>query len=195
MFLTVSEIVRSVTGVVRLAWFDARGMAYLDTTPRGALRSFWVAVLVLPLSVLQIVLRDGGDLADLPLSYNLLVQILVYVVGWTAFPVLMHAIARRLDRIEEFPAMVAAYNWSAVPQEVLQLPLFVLMLAGLTDNDGSVAFVTLMLIVVYTWFVLKTSLRLDGVVAAGLVIVELLTKALVSDYANHLLALATDAAE
>lgn len=197
MALSVSEIVRSVKGVARLARFDASGMAFLDTTPEGALRSFWVALLVLPPYILLIAVRDGGELSDLPLGYTLLVESLAYVVGWTAFPAVMHVVTRLLDRSNEYPAMVTAYNWSAVVQMVLQLPLIILMLAGIVDDDGSIgiAFIILAIIMVYIWFVLKASLRINGVAAAGLAVIELLTTALVSDYANHLLTLAADLAE
>lgn len=197
MALSVSEIVQSIKGVVRLARFDASGMAFLDTTPEGALRSFWVALLVLPPYALLIAVRDGGELTDLPLGYTLLVESLAYVVGWTAFPAVMHIVARLMDRADEYPAMVAAYNWSAVLQMVLQLPLILLMLGGIVDDDGGIgyAFVILAIIMVYIWFILKTSLRINGIAAAGLVIIELLTTALVSDYANHLLSLAADVSE
>jgi hypothetical protein len=192
MPLTVRELVRSIEGVVRLARFDPAGMACFDRTPDGALRSFWVAALLLPPYILLVAVRDGAELSEVPLALVLLVQGIAYVVGWTAFPAAMHLIARLIGRAGEYPGMVAAYNWSAILQIALQLPLLVLMMAGVIDGDGVMgyAFAVLAVIVVYLWFVLKTALNVSGVAAAGLVVLELVITALVSDYTNHILGLA-----
>ena len=99
-----------------------------------------------------------------------------YVVVWVAYPLAMAHLAPLIDRQDELPAFIVAYNWSAVPQMGLMLPL-----AWLLWTDGEIsgwmkalATVGQMGLLVYAWFVVRTALRVSGFVAAGFVLIDLL---------------------
>jgi len=196
MIPTAREIVTSIRGVFRLALFDARGMEALDRTPLGAARSFWAAVVVAPFYIALLALRDGENLADVPLGLDLLVQFIAYVVGWTAFPVISRELARVIGRLDDWPAMVSAYNWSAVVQIALQVPVMLLAGSGAADDRdvAGAGLVALIVVMAYLWFIFRQALRIPGMTALGLVVVELTVTALIADHSTHLLELARDAA-
>jgi hypothetical protein len=188
-FPTLNEMVRSIYGVVRLARFDARGAELLEGTPEAAARSFWVAALVLPFQVLIVASQTDFDIPEGAIYYLILVEALAYVVSWTAFPVIMEMIARPLEREKEFFAMVVAYNWSAVIRTAIRLPQVLLLLGNVLTEDeaASLGLVVLVAILVYVGFIFRTTLRIDGFTAAGLVVLKLLSSALIGDYADQLL--------
>lgn len=191
---TVREIASSIRGVVRLALFDPRGLEALDRTPEGAVRSFVAAIVVAPVYIALVALRDGDDLADVPFGLGLLVQLIAYVVGWTAFPVVSRELARVMGRLDDWPAMVCAYNWSAVVQIALQLPVTALAVSGAADDRGvaGAGLVVLFAIMAYLWFIFRSSLRISGMTALGLVVVELTVTALIADHSAHILELARE---
>lgn len=192
---TAREIVSSIRGVVRLALFDPRGLEALDRTPEGARRSFGAAVVVAPFYIALVALRDGDNLADVPFGIDLLVQFIAYVVGWTAFPVISRELARVMGRLDDWPAMVCAYNWSAVVQVALQVPVMALAVSGAADDRdvAGAGLVALIAVAAYLWFIFRSSLRIPGMTALGLVVVELTVTALIADHSAHILELARDA--
>jgi len=195
MIPTAREIVTSIRGVVRLALFDPRGMDALDRTPEGALRSFGAAVVVAPFYIALVAFRDGDNLADVPFGLDLLVQLIAYVVGWTAFPAISRELARVMGRLDDWPAMVCAYNWSAVVQIALQVPVTALAVSGAADDRdvAGAGIIALMAVTAYLWFIFRSSLRISGMTALGLVVVELTVTALIADHSAHILELAREA--
>jgi hypothetical protein len=188
-FPTLNEIARSLTGVARLARFDVRGVELLEGTPEAAVRSFWVAAMVLPLHILIIAAQTDLDIPEGGIYYLILVELLAYVVSWTAFPVIMDLLARPLEREQEFFLMIVAYNWSSIIRTAIRLPQALLVFSGVLGDDdaASLGLMLLLAILVYIGFILRTTLRVDGYTAAGLVVVKLLSSALIGDYADQLL--------
>lgn len=193
---TAREIVTSIRGVIRLAFLDPRGMEVLDRTPEGAIRSFWAAVVVAPFYIALLVVREGDSLADVPFGLDIVVQLVAYVVGWTAFPVVSRELAKVIGRLDDWPGMVCAYNWSAVVQIVLQMPVLLAAASGAADDrDVAVAgLLVLAAVMGYLWFIFRTALRIPGMTALGLVVVEMTVTALIADHSTHLLDLAREAA-
>ncbi len=56
----VAFFTRSLTGALRLARFDAGGMAAFDVSFEGFWRSFWAAGLVLPLYIFFLAINFEG---------------------------------------------------------------------------------------------------------------------------------------
>lgn len=197
MGMTMREMINSVYGAYRLARFDPQGMDYLEQSPDGAIRSFWAAVVVLPAYILLVLARDGDTLTETPIGDALVIQSIAYIVGWTVFPVVMHLATKAINRKDKFAGFVSAYNWSSVIQVAIQLPVIALILTGMISEDtaSGMGYGILILITAYLWFVFRTSLGISGLTAAGFVLLELFTTALVADYADWLMSLARDAAE
>ncbi|AWK86333.1 hypothetical protein [Azospirillum thermophilum] len=183
------QILISLYAAYRLARFDRGGLDLLDRRPEGALASFYAAVVVLPAYALLLAIRLWPQIQDTPLPQLLTVEAIAYVVSWTAFPLALHRIAGLLDRADRFPGAVCAYNWSAVVQMAVYLPVVVLSATGLLPPVLAEALVlgVMMAMLTYEWFVLRTALDISGPAAAALVLVDLFLSALVTDYADGLL--------
>jgi hypothetical protein len=172
--ITFEEVSRSVFGVLRLAVFDTRGLDFLDRTPAGAMRSFWCAVLLLPPFAVVKLLDIWPVLGEVPFARLVVVEVSAYVIGWTVFPVLMAEGVRWIDREEKYWQFLSAYNWANVVYLGVLLP--VAILAGMFVlpaplADGLSLAVTAA-ILVFQWFVLKTSLEIGGGLAVGLVVAD-----------------------
>lgn len=189
MRLTSSEILTALTGAYRLARFDRSGLEFLDRTPDGALNSFYAAVVVLPAYALLLAIRLWDQTAEAPLLQVLTVESIAYVMSWTAFPLALHRIAALMGKAERYPGAVAAYNWSAVIQMAVYLPVMVLSASGLAPDflSQGLVFGVLMAMLTYQWFVLRTALDLSGLAAAALVMLDLFLSATITDIADGLL--------
>lgn len=189
MTLTARDVATSVFGAYRLARFDPAGLDLIDRTPEGALKSFCAAVIVLPAYALLLAIRLADQGIEAPLAQVILVELIAYVVNWTAFPLALHRAAAMLGQPARYPGVVAANNWAAVVQMAAYLPAVVLSKLGvLPDGLGSgLVFGVMLAMLVYQWFVLRTALKVSGPAAAGLVMLDLFLSALIGDFADNLL--------
>lgn len=184
--LTAEETARSLYGAWRLARFDAGGMALFDRTPEGFWRSFRVAVLMAPPYALLILLQRGAQAAD-PLRFAL-VELIAYVIAWTAFPLAMAHIVKAVDREADYIGFVVAYNWA----NALQLGLFVLVAmvaaSGLLPPTFAnlLGFAAILAVLGYAWFIAKAGLRLGALGAAGIVLFDVMLNAFISGVADGL---------
>ena len=171
------EIARAIYGAWRLAHLDPAGMNFLDRTVEGLWKSFFAAVLVAPGYLLLLLI----DVSELELSAGplrvLVVQLLIYVIIWVAFPLVMYAWAQNMGRAAEYPGFIVAYNWAQVVQMVLVLPASVIV-AGHFLPDGMIPLVNLAVLLVllgYEWFIARTALALGGPAAAGVIALAFFT--------------------
>ncbi len=183
------EAFNSLYGAYRLARFDAGGMAYFETTVGGFWRSFAAAALVAPLYAMMLVQSfAAGHLPGHPLRVAL-IEAIAYVIGWVVFPLVMAWLVKVFEREERYIGYIVAYNWAAVLQNGLFLPLVMATETGGTPGDPAQALVmvALVMIMVYDWFIARTALDIPASTAAGLVILDLVLGLLVSTVANGMI--------
>ena len=187
--LSAREAAYSLYGAYRLARLDAGGLAYFDASPGGFWRSFYAAAFVAPFFALLLALRyaDGMVTAS-PLPYAA-IEAIAYVIAWVAFPVAMLMVARMLDREKHFIRFIVAYNWAAVLQNALYLPIPILgITGGLTVNVANgLGMLALLLILGYTWFITKTALDVSATAAAGVVALDLGLSIFITSVADSML--------
>lgn len=187
--LTTREAVNALYGAYRLARFDAGGMTYFEATVGGFWRSFSAAVFVAPLFAMLLALRyAGGQVEAHPVRF-IVVEAIAYVVSWVAFPLAMAWLVRLFDRQERYIGYIVAYNWASVLQNFAYLPLaMAIEVAG--PSAGSIqalGMVVLTLILVYSWFIVRTALDVPASTAVGLVILDLTLSLLVSMVAEGMI--------
>ena len=184
--VTVEEATRSVFGAFRLALGDRRGMAFFERTPEGALRSFFAAVIVLPVHAVFSALRLESIAAEVPTLRLLMVEALFYVIAWTLFPVVMISICRVLQRSACYVDFLVAYNWAGVIAIVLHLPLLTFSLTGSVPTPAVawIGLATFAIALIYEWYILRTALMINGFTAAALVCVDLILDQLMLDISN-----------
>jgi hypothetical protein len=189
MTLTARETVYSIFGAYRLAMLDKSGLSYLDRSPEGAIRSFHAALIVLPAYAVLVVLRLWDVLPEVSLLRFITVEGLAYVISWTAFPLAMFHIAGLLDRSARYFDFLSAYNWSSVIQMGLYLPVVAIADSGLVPEglgEGLVLVVT-MLVLMYQWFIARTTLDINGGSAAGVVLLDMILAVFITGTADGML--------
>ena len=144
--VTGRELAFGLLGAWRLVRNDASGLQYFDRSRHGALRSFWVMLLVAPAySVLLLMQLNYLGVAEIGLRQVLLGAGL-YIVSWLMFPVVLLRLAPRLNRIQEAAGYVAAYNWTQIL--VMALTLFFSAVAMMMPSSvGEVLNLTLIMVV------------------------------------------------
>ena len=187
--LSTRETVTSLYGAYRLARFDAGGMAYFDATHGGFWRSFYAAVLIAPFYAVLFALRYMNESVESGSAHYALINVIAYVIAWLAFPVVMTAIVRVLDREQRFISYIVAYNWAAVLQNALYLPFAILRESGLVPDGttGMLGLIILSVIMAYGWFITRTALEIPANTAAGVVVLDLILSLFVSLTAESLL--------
>jgi hypothetical protein len=185
----VEEAILSLVGAWRLARFDGRAIAYFNDSVAGFWRSFLAAGLVAPLYGLLLLVRHAGDVGRVPFGRFMAVEGIAYVIAWLAFPVLMASFLKTLGRDRYFVRFIVVYNWAAVLQNGLYLPIAILSAAGAFGVAAAnvLGLAALGLIVVYVWFITRVALEVPTTVAAGIVGLDFLLSILINAVAEGML--------
>ena len=187
--LTMREASASLYGACRLARFDAAGMTFFNTSLEGFWRSFYAAVIIAPFYGLLLYLRyAAGEVAVQPTRFAS-VEAIAYVMSWFAFPVVMLTVVLFLDREKNYLRYLTAYNWAAVLQNAVYLPLAILMVTGVLPQQAANLFglFVFAVILAYTWFITRVALDVPAATAGGVVTLDLLFSILINDFAEGLL--------
>jgi hypothetical protein len=181
--ISFAEMVRAIYGCWRLARRDPGGIDWLNSSPAGVIRSFWGPVLVLP-GVLALQAIDGVFTDDIPRA--VIVQMIAFVIGCTAFPLAVHRIAAEIGRGPFYARYLAAYNWSAVIQIAALLP--VTLLAWLFPGPllALISLVVTVALLFYQVFVARIALAVSPLTAALLVLLDLLFGTLIQTAAERI---------
>jgi len=183
--ITVEEATRGIFA----AWFmflrDKRAALLLENTYMAAVKSYWAALIVLPLYMLGTTLeflnpsddiRNFAALAKEAGLFNATVaEFCIFVLCWfVAWPLVLDRIAPLLDCDDNFFRYVVAYNWMRVTYVLVGLSFVTLHFAGLipTGVADAAALTVLLMLWSYHWFVLRHALGVNGGFAALLVAAE-----------------------
>jgi len=183
------EVVSSLYGAYRLARLDAGGLQFFNDSTDGFWRSFFASVIVLPFYLVLLVVRHNTTLEHVAAFRFYTVELIAYVIAWVAFPLVMVSFAKVLDRDRFYVRFIVAYNWAAVLQNGIYLPITILTAAGLLSDPlaNTFALTALAAIVVYVWFVTRTALEIAAGRAAGIVGVDFLLSILVNAVAEGMI--------
>ena len=116
----IGEILRSLYGAWRLLVLDRHGILAFDGTRSAALRSFWVGLVVLPLIIaLDAIPAGQGEEGGARLNIWLLLA--DCILRWLLPLIVFYGLIRWYGRGERYWLLVAALNWSQIPQSLLLL--------------------------------------------------------------------------
>lgn len=159
-------------GVVLLARFDVDFLRYFDRSAAGALRSFWLAPLLLPFELLSTYLLLG----PVPGIERLLAADVVgYAFGWILFPMVLLTLEGPLEREREVTGCIAILNWLQLLPVVLQMPALLAAVAGVSLNliNGLLLIAILFFSAVQAFMFMK-ALRIPLWQGIGLAIIDML---------------------
>lgn len=185
----LSPAYSALYGAYRLARFDAQGLRWFDVSPAAFWYSFLAAGFVAPLYATLMVTRFQTMPVPVSGLRFFVVELIAYSIAWTAFPVAMATVVKMLDRERHYIRCIIAYNWAAVLQNLLYLPISILSISGVLGGGGGslLGLVALLAILIYSWFVLKTTLEVPPAVAWVLVALDLLISMIISLWSDALL--------
>ena len=167
---SASEIIGSLRGALGLARLDPAGMREFTGTEDAFWRSFFAAILLIPIELGLIMADRAFWPEELGAGRLLAVETILYVIGWTAFPLAAIWLTRMVDREQEYFRYIAAYNWS----QVVSTGFLVLVRMLFGTGAGGIALIALAAVLFYEGFITRTALNLPVVVAAGFVAVGFL---------------------
>jgi hypothetical protein len=183
------EIATSLYGAWRLAHLDAGGMRYFGTSVEAFWGSFFAAIIVGPFFSILMVMRFELGLVETTAERFVAVEAIAYVIAWVVFPYIMLGIARLLERDEHYVRFIVAYNWAAVLQNALYMPIVALTITGAMPPAlaSALGLITLAVILFYTWFITRTALDIAGPAAVAIVLLDLILSIFVDAYADSIL--------
>lgn len=196
--IPLREVIYSVFGAWRLATLDRGGLQHFNATVEGFWRSFFAAAILLPAHVLLIALHDPPGAGPTPAAGAvgdgeadwfrfLAVKGIAYVVGWTAWPLVMFHVAKAIGRETSYLRYIVAYNWAQVIGTGLFVLVAILAMGLLPTPAVENAFlVTTLILLVYQWFIARVGLEISGWLAAGMVTLDLIVTILIANVALNL---------
>lgn len=186
--ISLSEVLKALYGAYRLARFDAGGMTYFDTSIDGFWKSFFAGAIVAPLYLFFLLLRYQSGAIDAPFYRYISIEAIAYVIAWVVFPLVMVSVAKFLDREKKYLGYIVAYNWAAVWQNVVFLPIAILIVTGVLplQTGSALELIVLIMVLFYVWFITRIALDVPGMTAAPLVALDLILGILVNGYAESM---------
>ena len=183
------ELQLALTGCLRLARGDRGGLSCFDRSLDGFWRSFRAAVICYPLYLVLLAMRVS--VAEWQTSGGwriVMVETIGYVVAWVAFPLLMLNVVRWIGREHRFFEFMVPYNWCQVPQSALFVLVGLESASGILSIQASQAIdiVAALATLVYEWFIARVALDTTGLIAAFVVLLDLVLGALISHAAGGL---------
>ncbi|MEQ9811547.1 MAG: hypothetical protein RLO50_02115 [Azospirillaceae bacterium] len=164
------EFIVSAGGAWRLFRFDRTGLDRIDTSVEGAIRSYWLTLILAPLALFVGAVQWWPVLdrvAFLPLVIG---EVSLYVIGWLMMPVMVDAAIRLAGLPDRLPQFIAGYNWGSVI--TMSIASVFIALTLLLDVPGQVAGLLSLLVIamllVYQAYVTHLTLEIP-VIAAGVI--------------------------
>ncbi|MCZ4281593.1 hypothetical protein O4H49_12450 [Kiloniella laminariae] len=173
-------------GFLRL---DLSGLEHIDTSSRSFWNSFFAAWLCLPGYIYLSTLypTDNDVLYD---SFAvLLIEALIYMISWLAYPVAIHAILVLHNKVENFRQLVIAINWLQLWVILVQVFLHTLLKSGLFP-EIMVSLTGLLTLFYLLWVkanVIKQVIPCSWFIAVGLVFLDIVLSLSLSNLENVLL--------
>jgi hypothetical protein len=190
-----ADIANALYGAWRLARLDRGGVAYFAHDERAFWRSFLAALIVYPVVIFFLVLPLGsGDVdagataGSIDWLHVLVVGTIAYVIGWTAFPLIMLPVTRFLGREAAWLDFIIVYNWSQVLQNGLLLLAVGLAVSGLAPEmlAGVVIDLAYVAVFAYEAFIARVVLDISWPATGMIVLVDLVLSRLISLTAESL---------
>lgn len=170
--ISIAEFGFALRGLARLARFDAAFVGFFDLSREGALRSFRLAVPLLPIYLLLVNLNTPWP-ATFEMGRIVGAEVIGYALAWTAFPLLLLSIAGKVDFGSRAFGAIAVYNWLSVLSLGIQLPITIAAYLGLNPDFAELlGYGVDLFVIACEFFVFKRLLEIAFEWALALAIVD-----------------------
>jgi hypothetical protein len=183
----MAEIKRALEGAWLIARQDPSAMSRFDLTVEGFWASFFAAVLAAPGWVVLVVDQYSRQGLGPNLGEVVLIETLAYAIRWIAFPLFALVLTQMLGLGRRYVPLIVASNWGSVLRVAL-LAAAALIGGFLPDPLGlTLAFFAGLVTLAYQWQIFRTALETTGLIAAGLILVDILLSVLIQLSADGLI--------
>jgi hypothetical protein len=185
-----AEIVRSIVGAVRIALLDPDASRWFNLTLQGFWRSFLAPVLLAPFFLLIVLLDAGRAAEDEAAGTMAVLRVVSYGFGVVAFPLLMVPMARLLRLSDTYVGYIIMWNWSALPQNAIMMPVTTLVAFGLVADKSAAMFsmAAVLTVLFYGYLVARAGLRCPPLTAVGVVLLDFVLSLVINTAARSLAA-------
>lgn len=172
--LTRGELIRGSYGAWRLLLGDRLGLDWIDRTPLGAWRSFLLAPVLYPLNLFSSWLVLSQLQPPPSIAEILPVDVIIYTIGWAAYPLLLFWLAPLLDRERQLLGYIAVANWTSTVTTAVSVILALIIASGILGALAELLFYgQIAFLFGYGWFVARVALDLRPLAAAGLSLLQI----------------------
>lgn len=184
---TLAETKRALEGAWSIARRDPDAMSRFDLTVEGFWASFFAAVVAAPGYLL--LLADQYSIQGLGANLGevALIELVAYGVGWVAFPLVALPLTQTLGLGHRYVPLIVASNWGSVLQVALLVCATIVAAALPEAMRVSLRLAVMLIALAYQWQVFRVSLETTGLIAAGLVIVDILVSVIIQRSADALI--------
>jgi len=159
-------------GLYRLAFLNRGFLGYFDRSSAGAVRSFGLALPLLPLFLWLVWLNLEQPLPSVGLY--LTAKTVGYAYSWILFPFVILAAAQMLHRNQEAAGCITIYNWTSVLWMFLQLPVSLMVALAIAPDMAKLLHLALFVAsLIIEGFLFIATLRVVLWQAAALVAIDL----------------------
>jgi hypothetical protein len=186
------EASRSLSAAWGLLRRDPAAPQAFNATLDGVWRSLFAAVLLLPLHLAYLaIIGTGAEGAEAPGAMRWIVNFLIYVIGWAAWPLIAFYMTRLMDCGGKLLGYVAAYNWSQLLTGPFLVGLDVLGRVALPQGFSAfLVFAGVAAVLFYEYLIARQMLGVAANKAIVLVLTSFLLGLMLRDTADFALKLA-----
>lgn len=173
---SIRDISIALYGAWRLASLDRAGAHFFENSPAAFWKSFNAAWLALPGYTLLVLLGFTQHPVEAGAFHILSVELITYVIGWVAFPLVMVAFTDTVKADRNYFRFVAAWNWAIVLQAYLFLGVSAFTASGTVPESlgALISLVATFAIFFYQGFIARTMLDVTVPVAVLVVVIDFL---------------------
>ncbi len=172
----INYFARSLAGAWQLIKLNPQAMDYFDKSVDGFWKSFWAIILVAPLFFLGLgVSFDAAVEQGHQVSFT--AHVIEFLLRLPLIALVMVYFTKFLRIDTHYSEMIVAFNWLWVLSNYIILPLSMLISTGIIPIEVGtllVVVVAVYLELYVTWFLFKTSLKISGWLAFGVMIFKAL---------------------
>ena len=189
MAIAREETARALHGAYRFALLDPTGLSYFRNTRGAFWRSFNAAIIIAPFYAVLLVMRFNMGEISASTTRFIYIEATAYIISWVAFPVVVDFLITAMDKREKYIRFIIAYNWAAVLQNLVYLPIAMLSVNGIFSplGAGFIGLTMLFIFIIYIWFITKTALGIPGKQAVSIVAIDFTLSLLINGYTEKLL--------
>lgn len=164
------EASRSIRAILRLVRRDESALDDFNISLDGFWRSFFAAVLIAPLHFGWSYAEYGAtpEYRALGHTHFFAVDLIGYVLTWTAWPLIMFYVTRKIGCGDRFIHYAVVYNWVQVPGAVLLMGAVFGLAPFLGPLGMLVSYAALGAVLLFEWWLAMKTLQITPMAALAI---------------------------